>query len=196
MKIVNESYYDEKLYREFNEMHYSQSKFKKALYNFWLNFLKVVLSILVVICTLLLRMCEFCFGCSLIMNDTKMMGEILVLWGESGIYTLFVVIFVFYVTAIFSYKFYKEKLCICRFEDGAIIEDTIIKGKSKTKKWSYTKVKKVLESDDLMVIYITPISGVLLKKDGFTEGDPEALKEFLKTKVPMLKVIEIQLKEE
>lgn len=191
VKIVNKTDYDTDVYREFNEMALKQRKKNMGLTEYYQKQMRLGSVIYFSFAFLCLRIYELDFFVALISNNIGRCGEFMIVWGVVALLSFLMAGNLLFISYLYEFKFYKKKTCVCNFDEAGIVEHTTIKNKTKTKRYSYHKIKKIVLGDNLILVYNSSISAFLLKKDGFTEGDPDMLLEFLKTKIPKLKIIEV-----
>ena len=89
----------------------------------------------------------------------------------------------------FAVYIFKPRECVYEFTEENFIDTTTIKERTKSKKYAYTVIKKVVDKNGLILIYNSSFTAFVLDKNGFEEGDSDALKEFLKSKIPFLKIV-------
>lgn len=61
-------------------------------------------------------------------------------------------------------------------------EDVIISELGKVKNFHYRELGELVETKNLYAMMINKYAGIVVTKDGFTEGDPEDFKDFIESK--------------
>ena len=182
MKIVAKTYLSKEKYAEFNRIHQRVVNPRKMRFSLILS--AVALSIAFIG----LRLSPFGMISAIANGNLASFGDSLMSCGIILFLSLLLCLIV--CSAEVAPRFFKEQDCICEFSEERITETVTNRAKPKVKKFAYSHVKRLVDKNGLIIIYVSSFSGIVIDKNGFVEGSAEELKEFLKSKVPFLKIIE------
>ncbi len=182
MKMVAKTFISKEKYIEFNRIH-------NSLNPFWTRFIMIVGTIGLAGCFICFSLFPHMLIITIIEGNMASFGVLLIDYGTILISAVFLCIYVCIIDV--AACFFREQDCICEFTEEQITQTVTNRSKAKIKKFSYDKVKKVVDKNGLVLIYFSSFAALVVDKNGFEEGSAEELKLFLKTRNPNLKIIEV-----